>query len=465
MESLIKKLKKYNKNDYIPMHMPGGKRNTGLFEFSDPYSLDITEIDGFDDLHNANGVLKFEMDRASDIYHSEESLICLNGATSAITSAVCGAFEKGSKVLVARNCHISVINAIILRELIPVFLYPESDENGIYTGITVEDVKKVINEVAGIRGFIMTSPTYEGVVSDVREIADFLHDKNIILFVDEAHGAHFCVSDFFPESAVESGADIVINSLHKTLPALTQTALLHLNGTLIPRDRIKAFWHIYTTTSPSYVLMGSISMCFDLITSEKISYYIDAHIDDLKYLRNSLSGLKNIRLFNSDDPGKIVLLVCNGKRAYDHFLSYHKIQTEMYAEKYVVSMTSIADKKEYYDRFLDACKDTDISFDNDDVYSVKNDSVFNAFIIHDCHLLPYKAFEKRFSSESKWEHFECSSGKVSLDNVLIYPPGIPLVVAGEIINRCDIDMIRTALNRGQNVRGLDKNNFLCVIDK
>ena len=229
---ILEKLEEYSKAGYVPMHMPGGKRNT---EYASTSELDITEIDGFDNMHNADGIIKNASDRAAKLYGADKTLMLVNGSTAGILSAICGATKRKGKIIVARNCHVSVYNALIMAQLEPVYVIPEVDN----------DTEAVI----------ITSPTYEGVVSEVREIASYLHEKGIPLIVDEAHGAHFEFSEEFPESAVKAGADIVINSIHKTLPALTQTALLHISGNYVDYDKVERFWNIYQTTSPSYILM------------------------------------------------------------------------------------------------------------------------------------------------------------------------------------------------------------------
>ncbi len=385
------------------------------------------------------------MERAAELYGSEESLICVNGSTSALTAAICGAFEKGDKVLVARNCHISVINAIIIRELIPLFLYPEIDGFGIYKAIKPEDLKDAMANDPDIKGFIITSPTYEGVVSDIQSIASVLHKNKKILIVDEAHGAHFVFHESFPRSAVIKGADIVVNSLHKTLPALTQTALLHLNGNLINRERVKAFWNIYQTTSPSYVLMGSISACFDMIESEEGKRLFDEYTYNLKEMRSKLASLENIMLFDSDDPGKIVLLANDGRELYDLMICKYNIQLEMAASKYIVAMTSVTDHKEFYYSFEGACvgadKITQKAVCSSDVYYRKKRIQA---------ILPHKAFEKRFT-EAEITELENTEGAVSLDNIVIYPPGTSQVIAGEIIQKEDIRIIKGALKTGFTV--------------
>lgn len=453
IESLIDKLKKHTKNRPLPMHMPGGKGREDILGLPEPFSFDITEIEGFDNLHRAEGVLKYEMDRAADIYGADESLICVNGSTSALTSAICGAFEKGSKVLVARNCHICIINAIIMRELVPVFLYPDMDEHGIYGGITLEMVKEGLAETPDAAGLILTSPTYEGVVSEVRDIAGYLHDNNKVLIVDEAHGAHFVFSDYFPESAVKGGADLVVNSLHKTLPALTQSALLHINGSLVCRERVRAYWDMLQTTSPSYVIMGSISACFDLLNSEKGKELFSEYAENLKCLREKLSGLDHIGLYGSDDKGKIVLLTNDGRLLYDTLLDKYDIQLEMSGERYALAMTSLADSREDYERLFEACRDIDKTVKP----AMGANPQKTVFQKHEQVLLPYEAFEKRFPGGDTVV-IDKAEGRICLDNIVIYPPGIPLIVSGERISEEDIYTIKEALKKSYTVLGILKND-------
>ena len=191
MEYLYDKLIKYREEDINPMHMPGHKRNLKLMNMVNPYAIDITEIDGFDNLHDAEEILLNEMEEAAQLYHADHTHYLINGSTSGLLVSIAACTKKGDTVLVARNCHKAVYHAIFLNELVPIYLYPEVDEEyGIHKGITAEQVKKKLEENSDIKMVLLTSPTYEGIVSDIREIANLVHSYNIPLVVDEAHGAH-----------------------------------------------------------------------------------------------------------------------------------------------------------------------------------------------------------------------------------------------------------------------------------
>ena len=208
-----------------------------------------------------------------------------------------------------------------------------------------------------MRAVIITSPTYEGIVSDVKKIAEIVHRYGKILIVDEAHGAHFAFHEAFPESAVFCGADAVIQSIHKTLPSLTQTALLHLQGN-IDKERVRRYWDMYQTTSPSYVLMGGIDRCMTVLETKGKPLF-NAYVTRLLALRKKLETLTNIRLFPTDDISKIVLLVRDGKELYQELLNKYHIQLEMASLQYVIAMTSIGDTDEYYERFFEALRQID----------------------------------------------------------------------------------------------------------
>ena len=182
MEHLYRKLKEYANTGYYPFHMPGHKRNTALIGSELPYELDITEIDGFDDLHHSEGILKELQEYAACVYHAEETHYLVNGSTVGLLSAVMGSTNSGDCILMARNCHKSVYNAVFMNQLHPIYIYPE---NG---AINPGEVKRILEENPNVKIVVITSPTYEGVVSDVERIAGIVHEKGIPLIMDEAHG-------------------------------------------------------------------------------------------------------------------------------------------------------------------------------------------------------------------------------------------------------------------------------------
>lgn len=510
---ILSKLDKYKDENIVPMHMPGAKRNKELIELymgdmGNPYEKDITEINGFDNMHNAETIIKDAFDEAAELYGADESWYLVNGSTAGNMSAICGVTHKNDVVIMARNCHISVYNAVILNELNPVYIYPEYDEEyGYYKGITLKEIKVIVDKYSSdhdrndIKAVILTSPTYEGNVSDIKSIAEYLHQYNIPLIVDEAHGAHFNFSESFPQSAVKSGADVVINSVHKTLPSLTQTAIMHINYGIVDVERIRRYWNIYQSTSPSYILMSSIARSLSIVKNDGDKLFAE-YVDKLTILRNGLSELKHIRLINTDDISKLVLGYKDAKWLYDTLFYKYKIQLEMSSIKYVIAMTSIFDSQEYYDRFLAALKEIDeeidesiSKYDREDILNSKvdkdldnrfnsihngeadnrlnyssinnqdNGNKINVVDFRDEQALTIaEAFNRRDLSgcDEIQMNNEKIYGKISGESVYVYPPGIPILCPGEVITRKIIAILEAAGEAGLEVVGVKEGALLCL---
>ncbi len=487
-DDMLGKLEAYSKENIVPMHMPGAKRNSELIgrymdDMPAPYDIDITEIDGFDNMHNADGLIKKAFEKTAALYGADESLFLVNGSTAGNMAAICGVTDKGDSIIVARNCHISVYNAIILNELDANYVYPQyDDEYGYYKGISLREIKDTVekNESMGkdIKAVVITSPTYEGNVSDIKNIAAYLHEHNIPLIVDEAHGAHFKFSCEFPQTAVEQGADIVINSVHKTLPSLTQTAVMHINYGYVNVSKVKRYWNIYQSTSPSYILMGSIDRCMSIIEKDG-EYLFENYISKLKILRNKLGQLKNIKLIDSDDISKIVIGCDNAKKLYDILLKEYGIQLEMSSLKYAIAMTSIFDSAEYYDRFYNALCEIDRRYNANNINNSANNNqnyaehynIFNNTLsikkadikvnIADFKNEALMSIAKALNEGDKNGYDKIMMndsslyGRISAKMVYVYPPGIPILCPGEIISENVVNIISKAIDNGLEVVGLE----------
>ena len=475
MEHLYKKLSSYGASDYYAFHMPGHKRNTELMRARLPYNIDITEIDGFDDLHHAEGLLKELQENAARVFHAEETHYLVNGSTVGLLSAVMGCTERGGRILMARNCHKSVYNAVYMNELRPVYVYPEfSEETDLNGEIHVDQVKKLLEEYEDIQAVVIVSPTYEGVVSDLEAIAEIVHEYKIPLIVDEAHGAHFGFHSYFPQNANTRGVDVVIHSLHKTLPSLTQTALLHMNGRYVDREKIRNYLHMLQSSSPSYILMASIDECVWAM-DERREEIMDTCVECLQQTRERLKQLKNIKLIEAEhfDRSKIVLSVknlkntdgevLNGKRLQEMLRSYH-LEMEMASGSYVIAMTGPGDTQEGMDRLVQAVMEIDKSVlceelsENDEDHTIKNISY---------EMIPleqaYSSFEAgRMEGESvKWNE---ASGRISLEYVYLYPPGIPMIVPGERITSTIVQKMVKYKEMGFSIEGLSQENYLLVAE-
>ena len=490
MYNIFDKLKNYSDSDYYAFHMPGHKRNLDLMDGTSPYRIDITEIDGFDDLHHAEGILKEAQERAAEVYHADETHFLVNGSTVGILSAIIGTTEKGDSILVARNCHKSVYHAIYLNELDPVYLYPKFDtELGLSTEIDAADVQKALEEHPGIRAVMIVSPTYDGVVSDIEKIAEIVHEAGCLLIVDEAHGAHFGFDPYFPKSANMYGADLVINSLHKTLPALTQTALLHVNGERVNRRKVKRYLDMLQTSSPSYILMASIDACIHLLEQtqmQKCSIFKEyaAHIDTLREELKKLKYLKIIRTENTDryDRSKFVISVkhapISSHELYERLLRDYHLQMEMLAGTYVLAMTTIGDTQEGLDRLRDALLAIDAEIgaklksgsgqeqkpmqmtDTDLPLSGRQPSLEKVWTIAEA----VKCRDVVPSRKGKIETcgFADSVGCISLEYAYLYPPGSPLIVPGERITQEAVEILCWYQEHDFSIEGLQSEDSIEV---
>jgi arginine/lysine/ornithine decarboxylase len=463
MDELYDKLVKYSKKDYYPMHMPGHKRNTSMLSMENPYAIDITEIPGFDNLHQPEDILRVLSERISRIYHSNKAFPLVNGSTAGLLAGISAATYRGDKVLVARNCHKAVYHAISMKQLKPVYIYPQMAEQiSINCGISPEKIEEALIKNPDIKLIIITSPTYEGVVSDIRRIADIAHRYKAVLLVDEAHGAHFGFHDGFPKSAVTLGADLVIQSLHKTLPAFTQTAVLHSNLPELNR-RIRKYLSVYQSSSPSYLLMAGIDRCIRLI-EEQGKCLFDTYYARLALFYRSMEQLRNLKLLTGDirgnygvydwDPSKITVFTSNtswnGHQLGEHLREKYHIVVEMESRDYILGMTSICDTEEGLERFTKALLSIDRELDNYNQGKEKKPAGNASFARPVMQRYPYEALEHG----TEVIQLEDSCGRICADFISMYPPGTPLLVSGERIERDFIDIITRAIEDGFTVTGL-----------
>lgn len=470
---LDRRLMKYAESDYYPFHMPGHKRQ--MKNLINPYRIDITEIEGFDNLHNAKEILLDAQKRIAKMYGADNSYFLINGSTCGILAAISAGVKKGGKILIARNCHKAVYHAAYLRGLLVRYLYPIINENGIQGAITSEAVERALKEEPETEAVVITSPTYDGAVSDIDKIAKVVHSFGIPLIVDEAHGAHFGFHSYFPETAVRLGADLVIQSLHKTLPCLTQTAVLHVNTSLVSEKNIDKFLAIYQTSSPSYVLMAGIESCVRMIEEQGEELFI-SYAGRLADFYRQAKQLQKIKVLDNEKKGDAVwdaskLLITgeelglDGKEMYEMLLNDYHLQMEMCSGNYVLAMTSLMDTDEGFARLLQALFDIEKRAEKKEMRKRREHENQQAFIEQ-----VYQKHVKRFELAEAWEKEDIeiplreSEGYVAGDFVTLYPPGIPLLVPGEEITAEFIENIRRCVRLGLNVQGVSGNLRIKVVN-
>jgi len=425
MNILEDKLKSYIASGTTAMHMPGHKRNPDFCP--EGFDSDITEIHGFDNLHNPTGIIKDVETSAADLWGADKAILSVNGATAPILASMMAVSNLG-KVLIAANCHISVWHALELSNCEFEVINPVISPLPFCLEINPEEISKKLDEDDTIKSVIITSPTYEGVVSDIEAISRICHNHQVALIVDEAHGSHFGLNDYFPQT---SQADIVIKSIHKTLHAPTQTAVLLTYSDKISIKNIRHYMDIVETSSPSYILMSGISRVVGDLREDKnlTSNWVTA----LKECRNNLRlNLKHVKLFECDnlDPSKLVILtegVIDGSELSNRLHKCH-IETEASFPTHIIAMTGIGDTKKSLETFAKALLDIDSKLTGNINLSGKNmiptDKVQMNISIKDAVMAESISISK-----------EQAIGKVSSKYAYRYPPGIPILIPGQLITK------------------------------
>lgn len=451
MRNIYREIKLHSQKKDYPFHMPGHKRIAGdIFQNIHPFEVDFTEIDGLDDLHDPKGMFRESMDHMKNFYGTEETFFLVNGSTSGIMAAITAVCDFGDEIIISRNCHKSVYKAVELLGLNPIYVYPDVEtENGLVVRILCDQLEKIVKEHPNAKAVVLVSPTYEGMVMNIEDIAMLIKKKNMMLIVDEAHGAHFSFADDFPESAITKGADFVIQSLHKTMPALTQTALLHVCTRNIDIAKVQDSIDYFETTSPSYLLTASIDDAVSFGISNKELFH--KYFLRLQKLKSELKSLHYLYLVDTDDPGKLVISTSKtnmtGKQLYDILLKEYHLQMEMAQESYCLAMTSICDTEEGFQRLIRALFDIDRGIKEEKI------RVFSNWMIkNQCVLIPYEAKRREKNLVKIQDSLHCISGEY----VYLYPPGIPLLVPGEKINQACIDKIGEYVEKKFTVKGITR---------
>lgn len=487
-KGLYAALAEYGESDYYPYHMPGHKRNRHAGEMAGYYGIDITEVDGFDNLHHAEGILLEAQRRANRLYGAEETFYLVGGSTCGVLASIMTAVGRGEELLVARNCHKSVYHAAILQELQMHYCYPPLIRGyGICDGIAACDIERLLEQYPGCKAVVVTSPTYEGIISDIRIIADVVHKRDKILIVDEAHGAHLGLSDEMPEGAVAGGADLVIHSLHKTLPSMTQTALLHVQGERVDRKKLRKYLTMLQTSSPSYVMMASMDSCVRYVEeygAEKFAQMrrqYDIFCKKTEKCRHLKIGkMTNAsektacqphkHYFTDWDIGKLVIFTqntsLNGQQLYDILREEYHLQMEMAAGNYVIAIMTIMDTDEGWQRLADALLQIDGRIEEEAAQVYVSGRNRQSCLIRDvCKREEignegYMPTESRmtlamaFNSDQEDIPLAESVGRAMADFINLYPPGIPLLAPGEVMSGEILAYIQKSIQAGLQVQGV-----------
>ncbi|WP_077612862.1 aminotransferase class I/II-fold pyridoxal phosphate-dependent enzyme [Clostridium sp. Marseille-P2415] len=467
---LLKRLMEYGNSDFYPFHMPGHKRQYGnsfAENFPNPFSIDITEIDGFDNLHHPEGILKESMEWASRIYGSHKTYYLVNGSSCGILSAISGTVLNGGTILMSRNCHKSAYHGVFLNQLEAEYIYPQLiPEFGLQGGLMPGKVEEMLTDHPEIQAVLVVSPTYDGIVSDIEAIAGIVHRFHLPLIVDEAHGAHFLYGKRagFPVSALELGADVVIQSLHKTLPSFTQTALMHVRKGYVDMHRLDRYVHMYQTSSPSYVMMAGIENCIRYMSGEGLGE-MELFYERLKGVRNRLSGMGRLRLLTDRvkgtygvydmDCSKIIISTrgtgITGAELDSRLRKEYHLEMEMCGSDYVTAIITLADTEEGLKRLCSALLEIDSGLGKGERYESKGNLFPGMDRAPDCRLTIARAMDAPRHKVS----ISNGEGMITAEFIYVYPPGIPIVAPGEVLKKDVIDLIMRYKKLGLPVQGME----------
>lgn len=455
-------LKKHLANTPTSFHVPGHKYgqvfpSIAQLEFKEILKLDATELSGLDDLHAPQGVIQEAQTLLAELYRVKRSFFLINGTTVgnlAMILAVCQ--NQNDLVLVQRNCHKSILHGLELAGCTPVFLHPMYDSNAkVPTFVSFETIKKAIQMYPNAKALILTNPNYYGMGIDLTDIVTFAHQFNIPVLVDEAHGAHFIASNLFPKPAVACGADIVVNSAHKTLPAMTMGSYLHFNSELIDENTLIHYLHILQSSSPSYPIMASLDIAryyLAGISNDEVSH-IEKQIDSFKKGLRQIQQVEVIETNNEQmmtDMLKVTIqtrCLLSGYQLQSLF-EKEKIFTEL-ADPYNVLFVCPLQAQFDYNQVIEKISKLLEPYERIDQPEVSNTHVVNSgFNRLDISYQEMKKFKK------KTVCLEDAVGKLAAEMITPYPPGIPLLMIGELITEKHIEQILHFIQLGAKIQSI-----------
>lgn len=472
---LIKGLIDYVEEENTRFHMPGHRNENQIVELAllqkHLYSFDVTEVEGTDNLHYPEEMIASSQTLLTEAMGSKASLYCVNGSTSSNYAMIYGLLKREDTVLVQRNCHQSVYHAISLLDLKPVYLMPEMvKEFNLPSFITLDDLKHLHKEHEEAKAVILTSPTYHGIVTDIAPLADYCSSHGLYLLVDEAHGAHFSFSGMLPDSSIRYGAHASSVSFHKTLPSLTQGSVLNLSEKLTEDEilRIRHYHRVFQSSSPSYPLLASMEMARYYMEENGEALYSNL-LEKIVRLKAELKKIEGIRVLGKEhvplfDETRLVISTPLPGTEMDRILrSEYKIQCEMTEGNNLIFILTPFDTEEDLESIAEALHAISRKQEKRWMKENNQEKILHPMYIHP----PERIYKESDVLYLKSENVTLneSVGRVSMERVIPYPPGIPLLQPGELITKEIIDSLMIYLNQDANILKTrsQRNDQLCVV--
>ncbi|MCC0658180.1 aminotransferase class I/II-fold pyridoxal phosphate-dependent enzyme [Clostridioides sp. ES-S-0123-01] len=463
---IINELSEIVNKEMISFHMPGHKKGK-IYEklgyinvLENLYKMDTTEIIGTDNLHSPEGIIKVSQENTAMVFKSDYTYYLINGSSCGIQSAIMSVCNPKSKIIVNRDCHQSVINGCILGDVDIEYIPCEICKNtNILKGVNVINVIDIIDKNLDAKAILLTYPTYYGMTYDLEYICNYAHSKNMVVIVDEAHGAHLGLSEKLPKTALEQGADVVIQSTHKTLPSFTQSSMIHVQEDRVDLDKISNMLRITESSSPSYLLLSSLELAVD-IYENKGKELMEELLDNIQNFKNNVN--KNLEIYSTNDKTKVFISAKNigltGYELENILRKKYNIQVELSNYYGVLLICTIGNSTQDFISLETALDDIVIK----EFKSTKLDNIKYPVDIPQKILTPREAFYKTKKSVKIYD----SIGKVCGESIVPYPPGINIISPGEIISKEIIDYLKFCSSKGMVISGLKDMtlNFIEIID-
>ncbi len=460
-------LKDYAKTGVLPFHVPGHKQGRGLPEFVDfvghnVMSIDLTTVEGLDNICNPISVIKTAEALAAEAWGADHAYFLVNGTTSGIQAMIMSVCAPGDELILPRNAHKSATGGLILSGARPVYIEPDiNDYFGIAMGVSVEEVTRTIKQHPKAKAVLIINPTYYGVFSPLADIVRVAHAHGVSVIVDEAHGAHLSFHPDLPESGAQAGADITATSVHKLGGSLTQSSILLVNKGLVDPNRVKAVLNLTQTTSPSYLLLASLDVARKQLATRGHDI-VDHTVQLAHWVHREIAEASGITLLGKEvlnnegsiaiDPIKILVntreLGISGHEFETYLRSNYNLQAELSDLYNTLFLITIGDNEQTVRSLVNTLKAVS-----------KEQEQYDNIVKYPTYLpeLPELVLSPKeaFYSETRITTIENAEGEISAEMVMAYPPGIPLICPGERFTREIIDYISILKKEKLNLQGTE----------
>lgn len=460
------------KKDPVQFHIPGHKKGNGMDpEFrayigDNALAIDLINIGPLDDLHQPKGIIKAAQDLAADAFGADKTFFSVQGTSGAIMTMVMAVCGPGEKIIVPRNVHKSVMSAIVFSGATPIFIHPEIDKDlGISHGITTDSVAKALEQHPDAKGILVINPTYFGISADLKKIVEIAHSYQVPVLVDEAHGVHIHFHDDLPLSAMQAGADLAATSVHKLGGSMTQSSILNMKGNLVSAKRVQSILSMLTTTSTSYLLLASLDVARKQLAING-KELIDRTITLAQSIRSQINEIEHLYCVGEEilesnaafdfDPTKLIISVKElGLSGFDVELwlrEKYNIEVEMSDLYNILCIITPGDTEKEANILIQALKELSTERHS------KPQRIEAQVLLPD---IPVLALSPRdaFYAETELVPFDESEGRIIAEFIMVYPPGIPIFIPGEIITKDNLLYIKTNMEAGLPVQGPEDYDF------